>query len=270
MSFVLTRNNKLNGNYPAEGQNVEKLRPSEINKEQLAENLSLPDSSTSTAFEEYKVSGSGKTYLRCIFVYLREPPVFILQVYEKGKKQPTRAIALSSKKDARRIINAWKMDSSEQLIAFAKVSGNCLDVIDCALGAWTIPFDGLPALASILVDDRANFELDVDGSYLYWFNADVHLDMESLKVCVDPKLKEALDSEKLQWDQQFGKAVAKVRKKFKLRQSDIPGVSARHVQRIEKGSRPKTETLEKLAEAHNLNLNSYLIEISLAAEKLST
>ncbi|MFM7577941.1 MAG: helix-turn-helix domain-containing protein, partial [Microcystaceae cyanobacterium] len=59
-------------------------------------------------------------------------------------------------------------------------------------------------------------------------------------------------------DRQFGKAIAQLRKKHHLKQSDIKGLSERQVSRIEQGGTTRVETLQLFAQAHHMNLNDYL------------
>ncbi|MCY7333484.1 MAG: helix-turn-helix domain-containing protein [Pseudanabaena sp. CAN_BIN31] len=58
----------------------------------------------------------------------------------------------------------------------------------------------------------------------------------------------------------FGKAIATLRKKYKLRQSDIIGLSERQVSRIEKGEgSTKADTLRLFAKAHGMGWSLMLI-----------
>ncbi|WP_199248543.1 DUF2442 domain-containing protein [[Phormidium] sp. ETS-05] len=79
------------------------------------------------------------------------------------------------------MLAAWDADAQEQLIASATLIEDNLLVTDCALNTWEIPFTSLPALAAITLENRANFEIEEDGSYLYWPTEDIHLDMESFR-----------------------------------------------------------------------------------------
>jgi len=57
----------------------------------------------------------------------------------------------------------------------------------------------------------------------------------------------------------FGKAITTLRKKHKLRQSDIIGLSERQVSRIEKGEgSTKADTLRLFAKAHGMEFDAYL------------
>jgi Helix-turn-helix len=167
-----------------------------------------------------------------------------------------------------RIFNAWKMGAEHDLIAHASVSDQIIWVLDCALNVLKVPFDALPALRSLPEAERHNFELDSDGSYLYWKFTDTHIELESFKVAVDPVLRAKLNAEKLLYDERFCKAIATFRKELKLKQTDITGVSAKQIGRIEKGARPKLETLKLLAQGHGLEINDYLAKIAQTMSRL--
>lgn len=202
-------------------------------------------------------------HLRGLFVRLNIDASFVSQIFDDAKIRLTRNMIMYSSSDVpKRVIAAWEAGAQEQLIANASVVVNDLFVHDCALNSWKIPFDIIPAMAKIPVEERGNFELDEDGSYIYWSSADIHLDMEALRSAVDREWQEKLKVEKVMYETQFGEAIATVRKAHKLKQTDISGVSERHIRRIEKGERPKVDTLKKLAQAHGMDLNDYLEEVA--------
>jgi hypothetical protein len=210
-------------------------------------------------------SPSSKHYLQILFL---QSGFAIFAVQEaKDSKKPFNTLYFLCRPDtAERIVMAWEMGAEENLIAHAYVEGNSLHVIDCNLRSWQIPFNQIPALSDIRINDLADFELDEDGSYLYWKAADVHLDMEALRSVVDSTLREQIKARTLIHDKKFGQAIAKVRKEFSLTQKDIPSVSDRQVRRIEKGDRPRSKTLQHLAEAHGLTLSDYLEKLAEAME----
>jgi len=52
----------------------------------------------------------------------------------------------------KRVINAWTMGAQEQLIADATVIGDRLLVLSCAIEKLEVPFDSLPALKRISIN----------------------------------------------------------------------------------------------------------------------
>ncbi len=125
-----------------------------------------------------------------------------------------------------------------------------------------VPFAAVPALASLPDEAREHFTVADDGSTLHWPEGDIHLDLDALRLAVDPEAREQARRERLRSDERFGRAVAALRARRGLRQSDIEGLSARQVRRIEAGALPRTATLEKLAAAHGVDLDTYLADVA--------
>ncbi|WP_051352940.1 helix-turn-helix transcriptional regulator [Picosynechococcus sp. NKBG15041c] len=162
----------------------------------------------------------------------------------------------------KRVINAWLMRAQNDLIAEAIAIDDYLLVFSCAMEKLEIPFDSMNALKCIAPEDRGDFEVDIDGSYLYWEKADIHLDLDAFRCAVDPVWRQKAEALKLSHDKAFGQAIAKLREQYKLHQSDIKGVSMRQVSRIENGESTKLETLELFTKAHSLEVNEYLEKIA--------
>ena len=159
----------------------------------------------------------------------------------------------------RRIVEAWRAGAQHQLIADAVALPDRLLVIGCDLKRLEVPFNALPALKKLSAAGRAAFELDPDGSFLFWPGADVHLDLDSLRYAADPAFRAQAQAEGLRSHARLGQAIAELRSQLNLSASDIPGVSERQLRRVEKGqSLPRSTTLAKLAKAHNLTLPAYL------------
>lgn len=201
--------------------------------------------------------------LRALLVRLNVAPTLIPLMWKKAKMRSFDKVFLYEDSDIpNRVLAAWDANAQEQLIASATLMQDNLLVTDCALKTWEIPFNSLPALAAIPRENRDQFEIDEDGSYLYWPTEDIHLDMESLRLSVDRKFQESIRAETTIFDNRFGAAVAAVMTKRQLNTSDIPGISLPEIQEIEKGSRPPLETIRKLSAAHGMSVNEYLEEIA--------
>ena len=185
----------------------------------------------------------------------------ILQV--KRKNQPVETYYGFDPKAAKRIKSAWEWEAEAELIAIASASVDSLFVMGCDLKTWEIPFKSLSCLDRVPQSERGNFELDEDGSYLYWECADLHVDLEDLKAAVDPEFLEQLLIKKLEYGKSLGYAIAAVRKAHKLNQDGIDGLSGRHLRRIEnEGHAPTLDTLKKLATSHGLDLEGYLAQVN--------
>jgi len=192
-------------------------------------------------------------------IYLEDS--VILQV--KGKNQPVETYYGFDLQAAKRIKSAWEWEAETDLIAIASASEDSLFVMGCDLKTWEIPFSSLSCLDRVSKSEKCNFEIDEDGSYLYWQCADIHIDLEDLKAAVDPKFKDQLLIKKLEYGKSFGQAIAVVRKAHKLNQDGIDGLSDRHLRRIEnEGQQPTLDTLKRLATSHRLDLEDYLAQVN--------
>lgn len=202
-------------------------------------------------------------HLRALLVHADVDPLWVLQMFERADLRTLRnTLVHDGPEIPRRVLNAWRLGAQDHLIAQAQVIRSALLVQTCALDRLEIPLDAIPALARLSEEQRAEFKVADDGSYLHWPEPDVHLDLEALRLAGDPEAREQARRERVRRDERFAAAVATLRKRRGLRQSDIHGVSARQVRRIESGSSPRTATLNQLAAAHGVDLDSYLAEIA--------
>lgn len=162
-----------------------------------------------------------------------------------------------------RILKAWQFGAQNNLIADAAVMDNRLFVLDCALKRYEIKFDQLKALAKIPRNARSKFIISEEGGHITWPDYDVDLDLDSLRVVLDPDLAEKAAARKLAHDRQFGAAIACLRNERKLRQGDIIGLTDRQVRRIESGDQHAgLKSLQLIAKAHDLQLKQYLSRVA--------
>ena len=110
--------------------------------------------------------------------------------------------------------------------------------------------------------ERSDFTIQPDGAYIHWSRPDVHLDLEAIRVAIDPGARGRASRIKAHHDKRYGRAIAKVRGKYGLKQADIEGLSERQVRRIEKGEGTTVQALERLAQAHGISLQDYLTQLA--------
>jgi hypothetical protein len=162
----------------------------------------------------------------------------------------------------KRILNAWKNNAQDKLVARAMVVQDRLFLTSCEPETLDIGFDELPALKSIPKAERGRFEVSEDGSYIHWPSVDIHLDLDSVRSVLDPDFRDQRAAQRVEHDANFGNAIATLRKEQGLRQCDIAGLSERQLRRIERGggggARASVSALRSLAASHDLDLNDYL------------
>jgi DNA-binding XRE family transcriptional regulator len=204
--------------------------------------------------------------LRVLFIREDVPSEWLPQMLARADLRMVRNILVHSQTDWAtpfRVIRAWRVGGQHDLIARADVIVDSLLVLNCALQAFEVPFNKIPALKNIPKAERANFRISDSGSYIHWDAGDIHLDIDDIRYVVDAHWQKKCDLERVTHNKNFGRAIAAVRKKHKLGQAEIHGVSERQLRRIEKeGARPSVKTLSTLATAHNMETNDYLNELA--------
>jgi hypothetical protein len=204
--------------------------------------------------------------LRALLVRDDVQPSSIPQMFERaGLRMMRNTVVYSDFSIPRRVLTAWTQNAQEELIAKASVSKDRLFVLSCALQPYEVAFDSMPSLKRIPVAERATFTVDEDGSYIYWAGPDIHLDLDAIRAAIDPAARARAEAAKALHDSRYGAAIAKLRLRMGLKQSQIEGLSERQVRRIEKGEGTTYEALRLLASAHRMDLESYLRELAARA-----
>ena len=154
-------------------------------------------------------------------------------------------------------------DDSSKRIADAWIEDGRLVLLAPTFRRIAVPLELLEKYIGHDIEEVRNFEIDEDGSFLFWPHADVHLGWEQLVALVDPReilrAKQNTDA----FNATYGAAIRAMREENDLRQSDIKGLTERNLRRIEKGElRASKNALEALAAAHNLNVGEYMDAIA--------
>ncbi|MBN1961553.1 MAG: helix-turn-helix domain-containing protein [Deltaproteobacteria bacterium] len=165
----------------------------------------------------------------------------------------------TSEQAVRRLLLAKAHNAADRLIASVELQGETLFVWSCEPKLYTCSIKDIPVLAKLSKVQLANFEVSKSGSRINWPKADVDLDLGSIRYWADPTFRHNKDKELREAAKSYGVAIRELRLEKGLKQSDILGLSSRHVRRLEAGEgQPFTSTLEKLAAAHEMSLESYL------------
>lgn len=158
----------------------------------------------------------------------------------------------------RRLVVARSRRRPEEGIVDAYVVADDLVLVQGDLTVRSFPRDQLPVAGELPSDAFAAFELDDDGSALHWSGLDVDLGVASILQAVDPSYRADVEVERLARED-TGDALRAMREEQGVRQRDIPGLSERHVRRLEKStSRLTAETARCFARAFDLSLEELL------------
>jgi hypothetical protein len=129
----------------------------------------------------------------------------------------------------------------------------------------SVPFKAISSLRDKPRATQWNFEIDPDGSFLYWPDLDVHLGWNQFLQAVDPNEFRKAQQRSADFNQRYGAAIRKLREEAGISQSKIPGLTDRQVRRIEQGeSRATVSALAAFAKAHGVETNEYLEQLAKA------
>ena len=148
-------------------------------------------------------------------------------------------------------------------IVDAWIEEDCLVVLFPAFDRLRVPLSKLTKHLGTDKDEIKAFEIDEDGSFLYWPHVDVHLGPDQFHALVDPTSAIAARQKSRQFNREYGEAIRALREEHGLKQNAIQGVTDRHLRRIEHCQLPATSgVLESLAKAHGLEVSQYMAELA--------
>lgn len=162
----------------------------------------------------------------------------------------------------RLLIGVAKADGAKPIVD-AWIEKENLVVLSPTFERLTVPLKELEELIGSDLSRAREFEIDEDGSFLYWKHADVHLGWEQLLQLIDPHRALAAKQKTEAFNRRYGAAIRTLREERGLSQSAIDGLTDRHLRRIEQGQQPATKvSLEALARAHEMELAKYMNELA--------
>ncbi len=162
-----------------------------------------------------------------------------------------------------RLVSGMAQSDGANPIVDAWVEAAQLVVLSPSFDRLSVPLESLAKYIGSESSKVAAFEIDEDGRFLHWPHSDAHLGWEQLRQIVDPASALADRQKSEHFNRQYGAAIRSLRAEQGLKQSDIAGVTDRHLRRVEHGEQSASkETLDTLAKAHGMTLAEYLEELA--------
>lgn len=208
-----------------------------------------------------------------VFVGPGTPAEALSEVARLRVRDPSRLlfVTVQDARDARGRLGAfvrrWLHAGDSEGILHAWWSAGSLHVVTTDFRRIAVPRSSVPALARADEDDCRLLEVSYDGSYVAWPSIDVHLGFERIEELVSPERALRRRQESDDFNRRYGAAIRAVRRARGLTQADVPGLSPRHVGRIERGeSRATAKALRSVARALGLPEADYLAEVAAELE----
>lgn len=183
-----------------------------------------------------------------------------LHVVKLDKFEPSRIAEI-----VRRYRNALGNDDRRGGIIDAFLVGDTLFVRGRTSRMLRVPVSAIDGREGQPRRRIENFQIDPDGSFLYWPELDAHLGWNQFLQIVDPAARRKAQQRSSEFNICYGAAIRKLREQAAIPQSKIPGLTDRQLRRIEQGEcRATTKSLAALAKAHGLTLDDYLDRLAKA------
>ena len=163
-----------------------------------------------------------------------------------------------------RLIQGNAQTQRPQFIVDAWVEGDQLVLLSPAFDRLSVPVE---KLKSYIGNDPAKwpeFEIDEDGSFLYWKHADAHFGWEQFQTLVDPAALLAAEQKARAFNQRYWRSDSHTPRKGWLEAGRHRGANRPQSGAVSnRGQIPATKaTLTALARAHGLQLDAYLVNLA--------
>jgi len=150
-----------------------------------------------------------------------------------------------------------------QPIVDAWIENEQLVLLSASFERMTVPLEKLSEVLGANIDDIEAFEIDEDGSFLFWPHADAHIGLEQFRQLIDPTAALAAKQRSEAFNRRYGAAIRTLREDHGVKQSDVEGITERHLRRIEHGEQAASKAiLQSLADAVDLSLEDCLKELA--------
>jgi hypothetical protein len=162
----------------------------------------------------------------------------------------------------KRLVIALSRGAPWEGVLDAYVLDGALVVLLGDMSVREFPVQRLPKLRQMGPEDLARFEIDSAGSFLYWPEPDIHLGPSQLLQAVDPMYLADIEIKRYEMEK-ISLVLFDMRTERSFKQTEIEGLSDRHVRRLENEEiRLTVDAAEKLARSFGMGLPEFLDEVS--------
>jgi hypothetical protein len=166
-----------------------------------------------------------------------------------------------------RFLATIESDDERDRIFDAKIENDRLRVVSPEFVRLEVPLSRIPQLKNAKPAQILNFEIDEDGSFIYWPELDFHLGWSQLQQLINPEAALKASQKSEDFNKRYGKAVQDLREETGLNRNDIAGLSEKQLGRIEKGEcRLTTNAIKALSKSLNIDRNEYMKRLAQALQ----
>jgi len=198
---------------------------------------------------------------RIVDLQIRTPQRFYVMTSSFGSGKAHRMVFVHSL--LKRLTSALEADDKQERILDARIEDGVLHLISPNFNRLDVPIAKIPQFTKVDASKLQTFEIDEDGSFIYWPEFDLHLGWAQLQQLINPEAALKASQKSQEFNKRYGRAVQKIREQAGIKPSDIPGISEKQLRRIENGEcRLTSNAIEVLSQAHKLAPNEYMTKLA--------
>src|SRR5579872_7490464 len=192
----------------------------------------------------------------------------ISRIFDLQIRKPERCYVIDAKPSSgrtvffqpflERFVATFESNEGQDRIFDARIERGTLRVVSPNFVRLEIPVSKIPQFKNAKPAQIESFEIDEDGSFIYWPDLDVHLGWNQFQQLINPEAALKASQKNEEFNRRYGKAVQRFREAAGLKRRDISGLSEKQLGRIEKGARLTTNAIEALAKAHKIDRNEFM------------
>jgi DNA-binding XRE family transcriptional regulator len=165
-----------------------------------------------------------------------------------------------------RLLRGQALGIARQTIVDARLVGERLYITDAELNRHALDVSRIRPLREMSEATRSEFTIHRSGRYLSWADGDVEMTLDGLRQASDDAYRVQSLVHDVQRGVAWGRALRAVRETHGVSQSDIAGLSSRHLRRIESGQvQPTSASMQALADRVGLSVNELLKQVAIEA-----
>lgn len=197
-----------------------------------------------------------------------EPALFRLPTVLRVHKPDQRIHVTRDGGAIKRQAIALKRDHALEGIVDAYLLQQNLWVVLGDMSIRCFPLDRLSFLADLDREAVSEFQIHASGSFIHWPDGDIRVGASQLLQAVDPMYLADIAIERYSVEK-MSLALRALREERGLTQSEIPGLSDRHIRRLEnEETRLTPEAAEKYARAFGTSVSGFLEQLGECLVKL--
>ena len=130
-----------------------------------------------------------------------------------------------------RFLTTFKSNDERDRIFDARIENESLRVVSPKFDRIEVPLSKIPQFKDAKRAQLLSFEIDEDGSFIYWPDIDVHIGWRQLQQLINPEAALKALQKSGKFNERYGRAVQKLREAAGLKRNNVIGLSEKQTRK---------------------------------------